>query len=149
MKRVLLNKALVILLSMIVIILSGCSYKSRMLQYYSEISNYEELEGIILNFEEIKGEDDLFIEIEFENEKIHDHYLYHPLRVMSKNKEVLKKNGFFENVSIGDKIKIVTASRYFYDGYRIPIVAIECDNIVYLDFQTGRENLLKWVEEPE
>ena len=68
---------------------------------------------------------------------------------MSKNKEVLKKNGFFENVSIGDKIKIVTASRYFYDGYRIPIVAIECDNIVYLDFQTGRENLLKWVEEPE
>ena len=149
MKRVLWNKALVILLSMIVIILSGCSYKSRMLQYYSENSNYEELEGIILNFEEIRGVDDLFIEIEFENENIHDHYLYHPLMVINKNKEVLKKNGFFENVSIGDKIKIVTASRYFYDGYRIPIVAIECDNIVYLDFQTGRENLLKWVEEPE
>ena len=149
MKRVLWNKALVILLSMIVIILSGCSYKSRMLQYYSENSNYEELEGIILNFEEIRGVDDLFIEIEFENENIHDHYLYHPLMVINKNKEVLKKNGFFENVSIGDKIKIVTASRYFYDGYRIPIVAIECDNIVYLDFQTGRENLLKWVEETE
>lgn len=149
MKRALLNKVLVIVLSMMVIILTGCSYKSRMLQYYSENSNYEELVGIILNFEEIRGVDDLFIEIEFENENIHDHYLYHPLMVISKNKEILRKNGFFENVLIGEKIKIVTASGYFYDGYRIPIVAIERDNVVYLDFQTGRENLLKWVEETE
>ena len=149
MKQALLNKVLIIVLLVMVMILPGCSYKLRMLQYYSENSNYEELVGIILNFEEIRGVDDLFIEIEFENENIHDHYLYHLLMVIRKNKEILEKNGFFENVSIGEKINIVTASGYFYDGYRIPIVAIESDNVVYLDFQTGRENLLKWVEETE
>ena len=43
---------------------------------------------------------------------------------------------------IGDQISFISSSIHFYNGHYLPIVQLEKDGVVYLDFETGKNNLI-------
>lgn len=51
------------------------------------------------------------------------------------------------NLSVGDTITYATASVRIRNIEWLPIVAIEKGNEKILDFETGRKNLLDWVDQ--
>lgn len=130
------NMAAVILLILTLsVLLCGC-YKDRMLQYYSDDSNYETLEVTILSINEE------FLKVDFVSENVHVHYTYKPF-------ELINVPHLCSELSVGDQISIITAPRYFYDNYHIPVVGISKGDKVYLDFETGKQNLLNWVRDTQ
>lgn len=122
---------IIILLVIMSVMFSGC-YKNRMLEYYSNDSNYETLEIRVVNL------DDEFMEVEFLSD-VHEHYTYAPFRLIDLP-------ALHTQIKIGDKISIITAPRFFWDNYRIPIVGITKDDTVILDFETGKQKLLDYIE---
>lgn len=125
------SAVLLIITISLMLILSGC-YKDRMLKYYNDDSIYETLDVAVLSI------DEEYMEVEFLNE-VHEHYTYAPFHLI--NCPDLKTR-----LNVGDIISIITAPRFFWDNYRIPIVGITKGDIVYLEYKTGKQNLLDYIE---
>lgn len=106
-----------------------------MLEYYSNDSNYETLEVRVITL------DDKFMEVEFLSD-VHEHYTYAPFHLIDLP-------DLHTQLASGDVITIITAPRFFWDNYRIPIVGITKDDTVYLEFATGKQNLLNYIEETQ
>ncbi len=126
---------LIILIIGMCVFFSGCHYKKRMLEYYSDDLNYETLEVKVNSIEEE------YMEVEFLYD-VHVHYTYSPFRLIDMPTLHTK-------VKCGDIINIIVAPRYFWDSYNIPIVGITKDDVVYLEFETGKQNLLDYIERTE
>lgn len=62
--------------------------------------------------------------------------------VNEANARVLKEAGIEEKITEGTTFTFISAPEYFGDGYNCPIVGIEVDGEVLLDFDTGYENLM-------
>ncbi len=58
------------------------------------------------------------------------------------NSVILKKAGIEEKLTEGTVFTFISAPEYFGDGYACPIVGVEIDGEVLLDFATGYENLM-------
>ena len=58
------------------------------------------------------------------------------------NATILKEAGIEEKLTKGKIFTFISAPEYFGDGYACPIVGIEIDGEVLLDFDTGYENLM-------
>lgn len=63
--------------------------------------------------------------------------------MLNSNVRTLKSNGFFDEINEGDIISFIAAPEIFGDGYDVPIVSIFVGDKVYLDFETGWNNLMK------
>lgn len=130
---------LIFTLVLLVIISSSCLfdklYQDRMREYYSNDENYVELEGEVVEITTAL----IYISIPLES----DFNVYKEEKipfVLYSNEEIL------EILCVGDMVKFVSASRYFYDGHRLPIVSLEINGIEYLTFEDGKAGLLEWVE---
>lgn len=66
-------------------------------------------------------------------------------RIHAKSVEILENNGFFEKVSPGDRIEIITAPRYFADGWSMPIVGLSVNGECLLSFEDGFANWIDWM----
>ena len=62
--------------------------------------------------------------------------------ILRESADILRTNGFFEDISVGDSVKFLCAPELFANGYAIPIVAIYTEDKVYLDFETGWKQLM-------
>ena len=109
--------------------------KKSMTEYYSNDQVYSWLEGRIISI----GKDRLLVE------------------VITSNGEFSFREGtnrdFFmltnlENFELqeDDIISFKSAPRQFFDGHNFPIVAIEKNGIIVLDYEAGKENLLNWIK---
>ena len=68
-------------------------------------------------------------------------------KFVGDNLLLVQKGGIDEKIKVGNRIEIITAPKYFGDGYVMPIVAISINGESLLNFDEGYENLLKWLEQ--
>lgn len=126
---------LVILSMLVVVFIGGCDslYKPRMLKYYSDDSNYEEVEAVVKEIMETSS-----IKLDRDTEKYSKSYQDTYQFLIFDNDE-LEKSGFLDEAREGDTITIITASGIFYDGYYLPIVGISSNGKTYSNFESGKK----------
>lgn len=66
---------------------------------------------------------------------------------VDENISILESAGFFEDISENTVITFIVNNYIGWDGWRYPIFSVEIDGKIYLDFDIGYENVLKYVEE--
>ena len=126
-----------ILLTLLVVFLSGCNVSDqklaeKMIGRYSEDHNYVTLVGEVVESEDnnvIIKCNNLNEYIGYEDE-LCDYYIY--------------SNQFIE-LSAGEQIEFTTVPFHFYNGHKLPIVELKADNNILLSFEEGKENLIDWV----
>lgn len=119
--------------SFIILMLRGPDLKT--VDYYSNHDNYEKLTGKIEKIDPYQLDTDsrdLYIIIDVNNDSYNGYF-----RVIPANEKILKENGFYDDIKVGDTITIFSAPGYFGDGYRVPIVGLRTETKEYLDFDVG------------
>lgn len=64
------------------------------------------------------------------------------LRIISDNNKILYENGFYDKVSSGNKINITSSGWVYMDTEFHYISQVECDGVVYLNFEEGLKNIV-------
>lgn len=111
-----------------------------LIDYYSEKSNYEKQEFIIVS------DDGSF---KFQLKEPQKAYYDQSFVLTKNNQDVLTRNGFFKEMKVGDIFNGHTSSRMFGDGWDYPIVSVKSYEKEYLSFDTGVQNLLEEYEAKE
>lgn len=104
--------------------------------YYSDRNNYDKLNVEVSYI--YQNDDNIFLTLITDNSNYYGSFV-----LDDKNAQAAIRNGFFEEVSVGNKITIYSAPGYFGDGYSYPIVGIEKNEKIYLDFDTGISNQIQ------
>ena len=116
--------------------------RSRMLEYYSNNANYIEIHGVVKNVRHIEEINELRLEIQVVTNT-------EELRANAETGWCLFKIVDYDinyfSIDINDDVIFCTAPRIFYDGHIIPIVSLERNNIVLLDFEDGKAKYLSWI----
>lgn len=140
MKRAVLF--LLLLISMIgtTVALTSCDFnaplRNKMINYYSDDSNYQNLEGIITSLDGHLIEIDILTEnTEFDRKPVNG---YQDFFLMDYPE-------FIDNLNVGDKISFVSAPMCFYNGDHYRIVSLEKEGEVYLTFEKGKAENLEWI----
>ena len=111
-----------------------------LIDYYSEKSNYEKQEFIIVS------DDGSF---KFQQKEPQKAYYDQSFVLTKNNQDVLTRNGFFKEMKVGDIFNGHTSSRMFGDGWDYPIVSVKSYEKEYLSFDKGVQNLLEDYEAKE
>ena len=111
------------------------------LEYYSEDSNYIMATGTVRHL--AWGPDQSYVYIAFED--IPEDYSDTNFVIEGENLRIVLENGFAEKVQLGTTVEYVSAPRYFWDGYSMPIVELSVDGEILLTFEEGKINLLDWI----
>lgn len=127
---------------------TSCSFntplRNKMLDYYTKNENYEELQGIIISTNYIVATDELVLDVSIVTEN-------HNFQVNAESgyvKFVIVKYGKENhNLAVNDEIFFTSAPMYFYNGHYLPIIYLEKDNEVLLEFKEGKEIYLHWIKE--
>lgn len=144
-----MKKTVALLLCTISILLfCGCNFnaplKNKMLDYYTQDSNYVQVTGIIKTVEYHKETDELHIGIEL----LTDNHLFPYLDDASCGEFTIVNWSLFEfDLEIDDAIVFISAPYYFYNGHIWPIVAVEKEDFEYLSYKKGKDNYLNWIRE--
>ena len=108
--------------------------RNKMIEYYSNDSNYINLDGVIVSIDtSVWG-----IDITTEDSGI---TAEGPVTFY-----VMIDPYALDEMEVGDEISFVTAPMYFYNGHISPIVAVEKDGKTYVSFEDGKERYLQWIE---
>ena len=112
---------------------SSCGLlETKMCEYYSDDNNYQQVSGVIT---EIVNDHIIVVEILSDSED----FTKYGNKVQF---EICSNESADWQVMVGDNIEFISASKYFYNGHKLPIVQIVLDDIEYLDFLDGKEFLL-------
>ncbi len=104
------------------------------IKYYKQQENYIMCTGII---KEISCTEDLSkICIEIENIEPNE-FQNNKFYICGKGKDIVESNGIYQDLKTGDKIKFMSASRFYGDEYVVPIVYLEKEGEIYLTFHDG------------
>lgn len=69
------------------------------------------------------------------------------ISALPPNNKILCENGFYENVSAGDKISIRTSNWIYMDTEFRFLAYVECNGVVYLNFEEGLANIVNFMNE--
>ena len=111
------------------------------LEYYSEDSNYITAAGTVRHL--AWGPDQSYVYLAFED--IPEEYSDTNFVIEGENLRIVLENGFVEKVEPGTEVIYISAPRYFWDGYSMPIVELSVDGEVLLSFAEGKGNLLNFI----
>ena len=123
-------------------IFTACSYRAQH-DYYSSRDNYVSATGIVDYMAYSENADALYLELSELTPAFDDTCF----KFVGDNLLLVQKGGIDEKIKVGNQIEIITAPKYFGDGYVMPIVAISINGESLLNFDEGYENLLKWLEQ--
>jgi hypothetical protein len=129
------------------LLLVSCDFnaplRNKMINYYSQDSNYSDLTGVIRSIKPVKGTDELFLEID----------------LLSENPDFScnLETGYYEfvlvnrsakdyDLKVNDTIVFTSAPMYFYNGHILPIIRIERNDSELLSFDAGKESYLNWIK---
>ena len=146
-----MKKLLSIILSLFLIVAISCDVnkplRQKMIKYYSNNENYQELFVELKSIEIIEEIDELRVIVKVlsgNNEFIE----------YSSNKEcefVLVNSSKMESIvrelQVNDTFYIVSAPMYFYNGHILPILSIRHKDNLLLLLEEGKDNYLGWVNE--
>lgn len=136
----------VIIIVFATLILSACtffeaSWEAREKEYYAETGNYIVLTATVTAKPTYFDKEDYYLlNVEFDDKEVVQYESR--VEIHKSNGDILEKNGYFEEISEGDKIQITLAPEIFGDGYIIPAVGIKTQEKVYLAFEKGMANLM-------
>ena len=115
---------------------------SRFITYYSDKENYINVSGTVSHIKYDDAFSELFIAFSDMSPDLDDINF----SFVGENLEIVRKNGIDHKLKLGKRISVVSAPRYFGDGYVYPIVSITVDGECLLDFEDGYQNLLHWLK---
>ena len=141
-EKVFLRKAVMIIMVPIVLsvafLLQSCVVSQvQRAQYLADQSNYSTINGIVAKISYSDDKSQLFISLDGINLKLDGNCFV----LDGNNLNIVQNNGIDSMLHVGDEIELITAPKYFWDGYEYPIAALESNGIVFLDFATGFNNL--------
>lgn len=125
--------------------------RKKLYNYYSVDSNYVTVKGKIVKD---KWADETFFSVQIDVEAYRDkydewrmgNYVDRPyFEIRGWSIEVLEENGFFD-VMEEKEFEVITSFYIWWDGWNFPIVGIRSEETIYLDYETGKENLLNWIQ---
>ena len=144
MKKFCLVKSIMIITTACIMLVFLCSCNSsEIIKYYSQKENYISVTGIVSN---VKYNDDstaLYVDLS-ELSPVLDDTCF---KIVGENLEIVRTNKIDDKLKAGGQITLITAPKYFGDGYVMPVVAISISGENLLDFQEGYINLLNWLSE--
>lgn len=111
-------------------------------EYYSEDSNYITATGTVTHLG--WADDQSYVYLAFED--IPEEYSDVSFVIEGENLRIVLENGFAEKVRLGTQVEYVSAPRYFWDGYAMPIVELTVDGEILLTFDEGKVNLLELIQ---
>ena len=112
------------------------------LEYYSQDSNYITAAGTVTHIG--WGPEQSYVYLSFV--EIPEAYSDTTFVLEGENLRIVLENGFAEKVEIGTEVVYISAPRYFWDGYAMPVVALEAGGEVLLVFEEGKANLLELIK---
>ena len=113
--------------------------RRRMTEFYSNDSNYEVIVGKI-TYSNLTYDGERFIWLESEERT-------YSLSIVSASEMYLNEKGV--TLEVGEELfSITTSTETWWNGWVFPVVAITriADNEELLDFDTGKANLLYWIQ---
>ena len=128
------------------IFLISCACSDRilgnsMIEYYSDDSNYVQVEGTIMSVYQFPNTQECMYYIKINTEG-HNFQMRNdgtvPFEIYSDLEVDLE-------LQEGDEIVFISAPMFFYNGHHLPIVSLEKDNISYLSFEKGKADYLDWI----
>ena len=123
-------------------LLCSCN-ASKKIAYYSQIGGYISVSGTVSNVKYNEDTTALYIDLS-ELSPVLDDTCF---KIIGENLNVVRANSIDNKLKIGEQITIITAPKYFGDGYVMPIVAISIGDEKFLEFEEGYKNLLDWLSE--
>lgn len=113
--------------------LSGCrAFIRQDIKYYSNNENYVTKSGTVASI--MYWADALRLDFKQDYNYV----------IVESNEKLLRENGFYTDVRIDSKVTYITGAKHSPDRASY-IVAIEYDGKAYLDFETGKNNLLEYL----
>ncbi len=107
--------------------------------YYNDKENFVTVSGVV-TFINLTDDGLLYLGIDLEeNHGFSDS----SFKLNEANTDIVVKNGLLDSLTIGKRCTIISAPKYFGDGYVYPIVEIQIDDCVYLEFDQGYKNFMK------
>ena len=127
-------------------VLICCDYnkplREKMLSYYEQDANYEVMNGKIKSLRYIEKQDKLLLQIEVLSD---NQVSYNQSK--SYCDFVLVNWSYYEiELKVDDEITFTSAPMYFYNGYVLPIIHIELNQVQLLSFAEGKENYIDWIK---
>jgi hypothetical protein len=126
---------------LLAVILSSC-YADRMLEYYADESNFQTVTGTVTYVGFSDDRQTLYLSIS----NLPEGFSSKTFEIVGKNLDVVKKTTLVHKLSEGAEVEFVSAPRYFWDGYVMPIVALSVDGYVLLDYERGYSNYMEWLK---
>ncbi len=112
------------------------------LEYYSDSSNFITATGKVTHIG--WSSDQSYVYIAFDD--IPEEYSDTNFVIEGENLRIVLENGFAEKVKLGSEVIYISAPRYFWDGYSMPIVELSVDGAILLTFEQGKTNLLDMIQ---
>lgn len=139
-KRVSMRKFIVLILIVVLLGITGCQHpnKKEMLEIYENNETYITLEGEIVELHCTNSTN--FILIKCEELK----------QYISNEEDICMYQIFSEQdmeLSVGDVILFTTSKVRFDNTNWLPIVAITKNDVIILEFEDGKKNLIDWVKQ--
>ena len=131
---------IITLVCFIPVFLSSCKSLEK-IEYYSHKGNYISVTGTVSYMEYNEDSTALYIELS-DSHPILDDTCF---KIVGRNLEIVQINKIDDKLKTGEPITIITAPRYFGDGYVMPIVAISINGEDLLEFEEGYKYLLDWL----
>ena len=136
-----MKKTLLLFMVCLTLLFSACMSRKE-IQYYSERSNYITATGTVMHIKYTEDRDELYLGFDELSPKFSDS----TFKISGKNLLIAQQNGIDQKLELGDRIEFISAPRYFGDGYVMPIVGINIDGEILLEFETGYKNWLEWIK---
>ena len=65
-----------------------------------------------------------------------------PLCITANNSKLLYESGFYETISIGDKVEVMASNWIYMDSNFFYVAQVTFDDVVYLTFEDGLHNIV-------
>ena len=121
------------------------AYKKQEKEYYSDKSNFVSVTAVCLELntnERFPGRYFINVDSTFYTTANGSKFSSQSFEIGVANATVLKEAGIEEKLTPGVVFTFISAPEYFGDGYDCPIVGLEINGEVLLDFETGYKNLM-------
>lgn len=124
-------------------LLSSCYLTAKEKEYYAHKENYVTAVGTItfINY----NEENTALYLGFSD--LTPGFSDSCFKIVGENLLTVQKNGIDQKIQIGKQVEFVSATKYFGDGYVMPMVAISVDGEVLLLFDEGFDNFQEWLKE--
>ena len=140
MKKKIFLLAMLFLLN---ILFSSCRFTPKMIEYYAQKENYVTAIGTITHI--AYNEDRTALYLGFSD--LTPQFSDDTFKVVGDNFLIVQEKEIDKKIYIGKQVEFVSATKYFGDGYVMPIVAISVDGETLLTFDEGFENFQEWIKD--